>query len=62
MPDNASCLTQLYSNYVLINFSDCKFQIMQWTSQIDNIFATLDQSKPKMHQKRYNSCPIQFLI
>ena len=26
---------------------DCKVQIMQLTKQVDNIFATLDQSKPK---------------
>ena len=30
---------------------DCKFQIMQLTSQVDNIFATLDQTGPK-HAKR----------
>ena len=30
---------------------DCKFQIMQLTSQVDNIFASLDQSNPK-HTKR----------
>ena len=27
--------------------TDCKSQIMQLTSQVDNIFATLDQSDPK---------------
>ena len=25
----------------------CKFQVMQLTSQVDNIFTTLDQSNPK---------------
>ena len=29
----------------------CKLQIMQWTSQISNIFCTLDQIGPK-HTKR----------
>ena len=27
--------------------ADCKFQIMQLTSQVNNIFATLDQPSPK---------------
>ena len=26
---------------------DCKFQIMQWTSQVNNIFSTLDQTNQK---------------
>ena len=30
---------------------DCKFQITQLTSQVNNIFATLDQTNPK-HTKR----------
>ena len=45
MKDNASCLTQLYLNSDKL--VDCKFQITQLTSQVDNIFTTLDQSYPK---------------
>ena len=42
---------------------DCKFQIIQLTSQVNNIFAALDQTNPtKMHQRSYNSLCIQFLI
>ena len=36
-------LLKLYSNELM----DCKFQIMKLTSQVDNIFATLDQTNPK---------------
>ena len=32
--------------------TDCKSQITQWTTQINNIFSTLDQTGPK-HANRY---------
>ena len=46
-------------HFVLLGFTysgfeelaDCKFQIMQLTKQVDNIFTTLDLSNPK-HTKR----------
>ena len=45
--DNASCLTQLYLSHIFEELANCKVQIMQFTKQVDNIFATLDQSNPK---------------
>ena len=44
---NILALLKLFSH----ELADCKFQITQLTSQMDNIFATLDQTDPK-HSKR----------
>ena len=42
--------------------SDCKFQIMQLTSQIDNIFTTLYQSNPNARKEvLFISCSISYL-
>ena len=38
---------KLYSD----ELADCKFQITQLTSHVENIFATLDQSNPKLTKR-----------
>ena len=42
--------------------ADCKVQIMQLTSQVDNIFATLDQSYPKCTRRGIIHSLFKFLF
>ena len=42
--------------------SDCKFQITQLTSQVDNVFATLEQTNPKYTERGIIDSLFNFLF